>query len=806
MSLYHYSVTQLRNAATCPRIHYFDQTRTRTEGHKTPFMTRVWIPGRKSQTGGGALFHTVVERFNRKAGRDSSVLRLIEASQGATELQQALLRYVNTNCVDLDRLSRYSIPLCQAFIGTLRDYFNELAELINYALSNGIPAPEVVAQLFGDNRRRVDVTFHLSTQDQVHVTGSIDYIFYDWRMRSHRVVDYKLLEHHHSNRDLFQVCAYALMHHHQHGTEPSASVFYRFPKRRTLDMPWSDVVKQRKKVYQLLSSMVGWSHFDEKTGTGLLPPGDVVWCDGCRWNKNSECERRLGPKGDGEWSNEWIELSSLTGQDAPNFDVKQPPEPGPDADIDEPDLSELDDESEDAPELEASEQTPNGSPTSDPTPLPTAPVGHLMLGRTLDGKTAIGLNPRIINTHIAVVGAAGSGKTWTAKVVAEEVLAAGVPVIAIDPQGDLVQLLKRRDPDGLSSEDAARQQRFLDKVETRIFTPGTSHGIRLSLNPIRLPTPQDLEKIRRPERRREEEIGMLQAVANNLVALASMGGEEDSQRAFLFQLLTSMKRSDQIQLRDIVSAILSPDSMGIDHPDLIIKKTEREKLARKLNTFVIGPASNLFSGGVPLELDKLTRASQPGRIPLNVIYLNALTDDDQKHFFLASLASEIYRWMVSSLDSSEGKPNLLFYIDEARDWIPAGVKSTAAKEPLIRLFTQGRKYGVGCLLCTQSPRSVDYNVFGNCSTKIIGRMEAAQDIDRIKDWFTVTGAAPDWIAHRKGAEKGSFVGRWPGMPTELEGTTFKGRVLYTVHEGAWSPDRVEREVDAKDGRHFDVTE
>jgi hypothetical protein len=99
------------------------------------------------------------------------------------------------------------------------------------------------------------------------------------------------------------------------------------------------------------------------------------------------------------------------------------------------------------------------------------------------------------------------------------------------------------------------------------------------------------------------------------------------------------------------------------------------------------------------------------------------------------------------------------------------------------------------LLCTQSPRSVDYNVFGNCSTKIIGRMEAQQDIERIADWFTVHGPAPTWVAARKGAERGTFVGRWPNIAPRDEGQTFRGRLLYSAHEGAWSPERLEREVD-----------
>src|SRR5918998_420361 len=112
---------------------------------------------------------------------------------------------------------------------------------------------------------------------------------------------------------------------------------------------------------------------------------------------------------------------------------------------------------------------------------------------------------------------------------------------------------------------------------------------------------------------------------------------------------------------------------------------------------------------------------------------------------------------------SGGAVQLFLYIDEARDYIPAGTSKPPAKQPLIRLFTQGRKYGVACLLCTQSPRSVDYNVFGNCSTKLIGRLESAQDLERVAEWFGSAGKPP-WLSGRKGAKAGNFVARWPEMP------------------------------------------
>jgi hypothetical protein len=218
----------------------------------------------------------------------------------------------------------------------------------------------------------------------------------------------------------------------------------------------------------------------------------------------------------------------------------------------------------------------------------------------------------------------------------------------------------------------------------------------------------------------------------------------------------------------------------------------RDKLARKLNGLLHGVASNLFTGGASLDVDMMRQPAPDGRVPLNVIYLNALPSDDQKQFFVASLAAEIYRWMVTS--SPGGGPQLLFYLDEARDYLPAGGAKPPAKVPLRRLFSQGRKFGVCCLICTQSPRSVEYEAFSNCSTKIIGRLESQQDVERVREWFSQDGRAPNWLAGRKGAAQGTFVARWPDMPATAEGAVIRSRMLFSLHEGAWRPDRLEQEM------------
>ncbi len=383
---------------------------------------------------------------------------------------------------------------------------------------------------------------------------------------------------------------------------------------------------------------------------------------------------------------------------------------------------------------------------------PAAARDSLRIGAASNDGSPVGLPLSALPTHVAVVGAAGSGKTWMAKVVAEEAIRLGVPVHGGRPAGRPrpVPPPVGRAARPLRPRNARLRREFLDRVEPRIWTPGSSHGRRLSLDPIHLPGRDELARIANPDRREEEWQEMLGGAAAQLVGLAKLGGETDSQQTFLLQVFRRLARQRARSRREpgghrrrgLRSRVDRPGRAGPAHQEVGAHRSWRASSTRCDSA----RPSTLFTGGTRLDLDAMCRPDEAGKTPLNVIYLNALVDDDLKHFFTAALAAEIYRWMITSLDAMTGRPSMLFYLDEARDYIPAGTAKPPAKGPLIRLFTQGRKYGVACLLCTQSPRSVDYNVFGNCSTKLVGRLESQQDLERVAQWFTTEGPTPPWIA------------------------------------------------------------
>ena len=189
----------------------------------------------------------------------------------------------------------------------------------------------------------------------------------------------------------------------------------------------------------------------------------------------------------------------------------------------------------------------------------------------------------------------------------------------------------------------------------------------------------------------------------------------------------------------------------------------------------------------------MCRPDEPGKTPLNVIYLNALADDDRKQFFVAALAAEIYRWMVTSLDAVAG---------------PAQPAVLPRRGPRLHPRRRGQAAGQGAADPAVHPGAkVRRRLPALHAEPAIGRLQ------RLRQLQHQAGRPPGEPAGR-GARRasgspprarrrpGSRAARGPrpaassadgrGMPAGLEGQAFRSRPLFSLHEGAWSPDRLER--------------
>ncbi|MEM2900781.1 MAG: ATP-binding protein [Thermoplasmata archaeon] len=350
----------------------------------------------------------------------------------------------------------------------------------------------------------------------------------------------------------------------------------------------------------------------------------------------------------------------------------------------------------------------------------------LLLGKNTDGSE-FSLPKKALRKHVVTLGASGSGKTVFCKCIIEEAVRNSVPAIIIDPQGDIASLAIPGK--GSEIEDKGTSKNLLEdykqKAEVRIFTPASKKGLALSVNPLKIPSNLVDE---------EEKIRTIDLMSSSVVRLINYDIETEmgkAANAFLFKLLQAgMKRGTPITDLDMLANYVDkPDMLiNINEADSMLNKKERDRLAKNIRFLTTGVEQLLFSIGTSVNMDLFLTPVTPGKVPVNIIYLNTLNKDEHKQFFVTMIGNEIYNWMLSH---PKEDVQLIFYIDEVSTYLPPHPRNPPAKEILKLLFKQARKYGVSCMMSTQNPSDIDYKAMSQASTWALGRMMTEQDKSKI---------------------------------------------------------------------------
>lgn len=350
----------------------------------------------------------------------------------------------------------------------------------------------------------------------------------------------------------------------------------------------------------------------------------------------------------------------------------------------------------------------------------------LFLGKKIVDESRVELPVKVLQRHFICLGASGSGKTVLCKCVMEEAVRNGIPLIIVDPQGDIASLALKGDPIQIEEHGTPLtiQDEFFEKARVAIFTPASSKGIPISVNPLKFPS---------EDTPREEAILALDMTATSLISFLGYDLDSDAgkgAKAYLFMILEHLWQKGRI-IRDIghmADLVLKPPAKiaGIVW-DLVTKK-EPAEIARKLRYLTVGTPSLMFQMGVQIDIDMFMDQSD-GRVPVNIIYLNTLTSANDKQFFLATLLREIYCWMLKN--PSEDIQTLL-YLDEIAPYIPPYPRKPPTKEAYALLFKQARKYGIGLVAATQNVTDIDYKALAQVNTWCLGRMMTTQDLARVQ--------------------------------------------------------------------------
>lgn len=366
-------------------------------------------------------------------------------------------------------------------------------------------------------------------------------------------------------------------------------------------------------------------------------------------------------------------------------------------------------------------------------------------------------------THAVVVGMTGSGKTGLCLDLIEEAAIDGIPTIAIDPKGDIGNLLltfpnlaaedflpwvdegvARRE--GLSTEeyakktselwakglgkwdqDGARIQRLRDAVEMRIYTPASNAGYPLTI----------LRSLDAPsaEAREDDELmrERIASTASGLLALLDIDADPINSREHILisnLLQVAWSQGKSLKLADLFRGIRTPgfDRVGILDLESFYPEAERTKLALKLNNLMASPSFAGWVEGEPLNVHQLLYTSE-GKPRVSVISIAHLSDKERM-FFVTLLLNEILSWVRTQPGTSSLRA--LLYMDEVFGFFPP-TATPPSKKPMLTLLKQARAFGLGVVLATQNPVDLDYKGLSNTGTWFIGRLQTERDKMRVME-------------------------------------------------------------------------
>ncbi|MDH3533421.1 MAG: ATP-binding protein [Gammaproteobacteria bacterium] len=431
-------------------------------------------------------------------------------------------------------------------------------------------------------------------------------------------------------------------------------------------------------------------------------------------------------------------------------------------------------------------------------------LGAFYLGKRVDTDTneltdeLVLYDSKDLTTHAVIIGMTGSGKTGLGIGMLEEAGMDHIPVIAIDPKGDLGNMLLTfpelrpedfrpwvntrqatdagQTPDefakaqaalwkkGLAQwgQDGARIAQLRENVDLAIYTPGSTAGLPVSV----------LKSFAAPAQALLDDSDMyrdrVQATATGILSLLRIKADPISSREHILisRLLDhAWQDGRDLGVAALIAEIQNPplQRIGVMDLDSFYPAKDRFALAMQLNNLLAAPGFEAWIEGEPLNAAKLlyTDAGKPRISIMSIAHL----DDAERMFFVSMLLNELIAWMRAQQGTSSLRA--ILYMDEIFGYMPP-VENPPSKKLLLTLLKQARAYGLGLALATQNPVDLDYRGLSNTGTWMIGRLQTERDKARVMEGL-------------EGVSQGGKFDK-PRMERTLAGLGKRRFLLHNVHE------------------------
>lgn len=374
--------------------------------------------------------------------------------------------------------------------------------------------------------------------------------------------------------------------------------------------------------------------------------------------------------------------------------------------------------------------------SGDEGPDPPDSRTPLKLGRDAKSSATIELDVAALAKHTAVFAGSGSGKTAMLRRLIEQCALRGISVIVLDPNNDLARLSDPwpERPASWGAGDDIAANKYLEGTEVVVWTPGRQTGRPLSFRPL----PDFTAVANDPD---EFRLAIDSAVAL-LSPRAKVDGKtpKDEQRRAILRASLQLfaEHTPSGSLRDYLRLL---NDLPTETSTIAKAETLAHEMAQTLEAVRINDP--LFGGeGEPLDPEVLLTPAQGKRARISVVNFVGLPDEEDRQGFVNQLQMALFSW-VKRRPAGDRPLGGLYVMDEAQTFAPSG-RSTPCTYSTIALASQARKYGLGLVFATQSPRGIHSHLVGNCATQYYGflntiaHIEAVQELARAKG-----GSVPD---------------------------------------------------------------
>jgi uncharacterized protein len=337
------------------------------------------------------------------------------------------------------------------------------------------------------------------------------------------------------------------------------------------------------------------------------------------------------------------------------------------------------------------------------------------LGRGVhDGKTVgdavVRLPLATSNRHGLIAGATGTGKTRTLQLIAEQLSAAGVPVVAADIKGDVSGIAEPGDAGGPAEKRAGElgqewQPTGFPTEYLSIGGIGPGVPVRATVSDF---GPLLLAKVLEANETQEQSLSLVFRYADEkglaIVDLADL-------RALLTFFDSDEGKAELKTIGGVSSA-----TIGV--------------LLRSLVQLEDGGGTEFF-GEPQLEIADLLRIAPDGRGVVSCLELAAVQDKPK-------LFSTVLMWLLAELFEQlpevgdVPKPKLVFFFDEAH--LLFADATDAFLDSVVQTVRLIRSKGVGVFFITQTPKDIPADVLAQLGNRIQHALRAftPQDAKALK--------------------------------------------------------------------------